>query len=618
MIRNPNIRNIAIIAHVDHGKTTLVDGLLWQSGLFRENQHIAERAMDNIDIERERGITLVAKNASFVYKDVRINIVDTPGHADFGGEVERGLSMVDGALLLVDAAEGPLPQTRFVLRHALERNVKIVVVINKIDRPDARIPEVLEEIYQLFFDLEAADHHIDFPIMYTNARKRLACTDITKADEAKDLVPLFDAIIEHLPGPEVGEESLQLLISNTGYSDYLGRLAIGRVYSGTLKVGDKVLLSQEKGMTKETKITALMGYRGLATAPIEKVEAGDICIVAGIEELKIGDSVLSTVNPKPLPRIEIEPPTISIEMLVNSSPFCGQDGDRVTSRVIWDRVERELRTNVSLQAERSLEFADTIVLRGRGELQFTVLAEQMRREGYEFALGRPKVITKEIDGQLMEPQDHVIMDIPENCVGAVTERMGTRKGEMTNLEKRGNNVRIEFDIPSRGLIGYRSEFLNVTRGLGLMSSYLNGYIPWKGHILDRNNGAIVSDRKGTTTAYALYNLEPRGKMIIGEGVDVYEGMIVGENNKSNDINVDPTRGKKLTNIRSAGADEATTLTPVTPLTIEWGVAWLADDEVLEVTPKYLRLRKRILDSNKRSIIRKPKKSESDSDDDNNE
>ncbi len=607
MTINPKIRNIAIIAHVDHGKTTLVDGLLWQSGLFRDNQHIAERAMDNIDIERERGITLVAKNASFVYKDTRINIVDTPGHADFGGEVERGLSMVDGALLLVDAAEGPLPQTRFVLRHALERNVKIIVVINKIDRPDARIAEVLEEIYQLFFDLEAADHHIDFKIMYTNARKRIAVNDIEKASEGKDLVPLFDAIIEHLPGPTTYDNGLQLLISNMGYSDYLGRLAIGRIYGGSIQVGDKVTLSQAGGMSKETKITALFGYRGLATAPIEKAEAGDICIVAGIEELKIGDTVCSVLDPKPLPRIVIEEPTISIEMLVNNGPFSGKDGDRLTSRVIWDRVLRELRTNVSLQAEKSTTSADTIVLRGRGELQFAVLAEQMRREGYEFLLGRPKVITRKVEGQLQEPQDHVIMDIPESCIGPITERMGTRKGEMTNLEKRGSDrVRLEFDIPSRGLIGYRSEFMNVTRGLGLMSSYLKGYIPWKGHVMDRNNGAIVCDRKGETTGYALFNLEPRGKMFVPEGTEVYEGMVCGEHNKANDINVDPTRGKKLTNIRAAGSDENIILTPVPPMTIEWAVAWLADDEVLEVTPHFLRLRKRILDSGKRSIIRKPK------------
>ncbi len=612
MATNQKTRNIAIIAHVDHGKTTLVDGLLWQSGLFRENQHIADRAMDNIDIERERGITLVAKNASFVYKDTRINIVDTPGHADFGGEVERGLSMVDGALLLVDAAEGPLPQTRFVLRHALERNVKIVVVINKIDRPDARITEVLEEIYQLFFDLEAADHQIEFPIMYTNARKRIAVTSMEKASEGKDLIPLFDAILEHLPGPTIEEGGLRLLISNTGYSDYLGRLAIGRVYSGSIKVGDKVILSQKAGLTKETKITALFGYRGLATAPIESAEAGDICIVAGIEELTIGDTVCATENPQPLPRIYIEEPTISIEMLVNNGPFAGRDGERLTSRVIWDRIEKELRTNVSLQAEKSKISSDTIVLRGRGELQFAVLGEQMRREGYEFLFGRPKVITREVDGHMEEPQDHVIMDIPEYAVGSITERMGSRKGEMTNLEKRGaGHVRIEFDIPSRGLIGYRSEFLNTTRGLGLMSSYFKGYIPWKGHILDRPNGAIVADRKGTTTGYAIFNLQPRGKMFVPEGIEVYEGMVVGENNKSNDINVDPTRGKKLTNIRAAGSDENIILVPVTPMTIDWAIAWLADDEVLEVTPANLRLRKRILEENRRSIIRQPKRSEKD-------
>ena len=608
---NPNVRNIAIIAHVDHGKTTLVDGLLWQSGLFRENQQVAERAMDSGDIERERGITLVAKNASFRYKNVRINVVDTPGHADFGGEVERGLQMVDGALLLVDAAEGPLPQTRFVLRHALERNVKIVVVINKIDRPDARCAEVLDEIYHLFFDLDAKDHQIDFPIIYTDARKRIAVKSPEEKDSGKDLTLLFDAIIDHLPGPTVEDnEGLRMIITNTSYSDYLGRLAVGKIHAGKIRIGDKVVLAQAKGMSAETKITALFGYEGLSSAPITEAVAGDIAIVAGIEELKIGDSICDPVNPKPLPRIHVEEPTISIEMMVNSGPFAGRDGNRLTSRVLWDRIERELRTSVSLEANRSLEAADTIQIRGRGELQFAVLAEQMRREGYEFLLGRPKVITREVNGELQEPQDHVIMDIPEFAVGAVTERMGTRKGEMTNLEKRsGDHVRIEFDIPSRGLIGYRSEFLNTTRGLGLMSSYFKGYIPWKGHIVDRVNGAIVADRTGTTTAYCLYALEDRGKLLVGEGVEVYEGMIIGEHNRINDINVDGTRGKKLTNIRAAGADEATVLTPVPEMTLEWGIAWLADDEVLEVTPNNLRLRKRILAQNKRSIIRKPKEEE---------
>jgi len=611
MRTNDKIRNIAIIAHVDHGKTTLVDGMLWQSGTFRQNQTVAERAMDNIDIERERGITLVAKNCSIQYNGVRINIVDTPGHADFGGEVERGLQMVDGALLLVDAAEGPLPQTRFVLKHALELDHKIIVVINKIDRPDARPQEVLDEIYNLFLDLNVKDHQFDFPVIYTNARKRIAVSSPDQMEEGKDLLLLFDTILKYFPGPKVEDEGLRMLISNTSYSDYLGRLAAGKIHSGKIQVGDKVVLSQEGGLSGETKITALFAYEGMQTAPVEKAGAGDIVVVAGIEELKIGDSICDPINPRPLSRIQIEQPTISIELIVNSSPFAGKDGNRLTSRVLWDRIERELRTNVSLQAEKT-QSSDTILLRGRGELQFAVLAEQMRREGYEFMLGRPKVITREHNGQLEEPLEHVVMDVPETCVGVITERLGTRKGEMTNLQKMGTDrVRLEFDIASRGLIGYRSEFLNDTRGTGLMSSYFAGYVPFKGHIIDRVNGAMVADRAGKTTPYALFNLEPRGKLMVSPGVEVYEGMVVGLNSKQNDINVNVCREKKLTNIRAAGSDENVILTPVQPLTLEGSIAWIADDEVVEVTPNNIRIRKRILDQNKRSIIRAPKEDDDD-------
>ena len=608
---NDKIRNIAIIAHVDHGKTTLVDGMLWQSGTFRQNQSVAERAMDSIDIERERGITLVSKNCTIQYKGTRINIVDTPGHADFGGEVERALQMVDGALLLVDAAEGPLPQTRFVLKHALELNHKIIVVINKIDRADARPQEVLDEIYNLFLDLDVKDDQFDFPIVYTNARKRIAVKSPEEADQATDLSFLFDTVLSYIPGPTIEDEGLRMLISNTSYSDYLGRLAAGKVHSGKIQVGDKVLLSQENGMSTETKITASFAYEGMATVPIETASAGDIVVVAGIEELKIGDSICDPINPRPLPRIEIEQPTISFELIVNSSPFAGIDGKRLTSRVLWDRLERELRTNVSIQAEKT-NSSDTILLRGRGELQFAVLAEQMRREGYEFMLGRPKVITRHNNGQLEEPLEHVVMDVPESCIGVVTERLGTRKGEMTNLQKMGaGRVRLEFDIASRALIGYRSEFLNDTRGTGLMSSYLSGYVPFKGHIIDRMNGAMVADRSGKTTPYALFNLQPRGKLIVPPVIEVYEGMVVGENSKQNDINVNVCREKKLTNIRAAGSDENIILVPVQPLTIDSAIAWIADDEVVEVTPNFIRIRKRVLDQNKRSIIRVPKESEKD-------
>ncbi len=606
MQRNTKVRNIAIIAHVDHGKTTLVDGLLWQSGLFRENQQVNERAMDNLDIERERGITLTAKNASILYQGVRVNIVDTPGHADFGGEVERGLQMVDGALLLVDAAEGPLPQTRFVLKHALERDIKIIVVVNKIDRSDARPKEVVDEIYNLFLDLDVKDHQIDFPIVYTNARKRVAVSDPEESQEGKDLSLLYQRILETIPGPVVGEGGLQMLIANTSYSEYVGRLGVGRIQSGAVKVGDKVALCREDGSKPEAKITALYGYTGLAMTPIDKAEAGEIAIVAGLEEMRIGDTLTDPTNPRPLPRIEIEQPTISIEFCVSTAPTAGKDGKPVTSRTLADRIEKELRTNVALLAMKG-GAPDTVILKGRGELQFAVLAEQMRREGLEFALGRPKVIMKDNNGVQEEPLEHVVMDIPEGNVGVITEKLGIRKGEMTNLQKMGaDRVRLEFDIPSRGLIGFRTEFLNDTRGSGLMSSYLIGYVPFRGHIIDRVNGALVADRSGRTTPYALFNLEARGKLFVKEGVDVYEGMVVGEHNRNNDINVNVCREKKLTNIRAAGSDENVILTPVPPLTLEWCIAWMGEDELLEVTPKFLRLRKRILDQNKRSIIRSPK------------
>jgi GTP-binding protein len=608
---NSKIRNIAIIAHVDHGKTTLVDGLLWQSGLFRQNQSVNERAMDSMDLERERGITLVAKNAAINWKGVRINIVDTPGHADFGGEVERGLQMVDGALLLVDAAEGPLPQTRFVLRHALEQDLKIVVVINKIDRSDARPMEVLDEIYELFIDLDAKDHQIDFPIVYTDARKRIALKSHEESQEGKDLSLLFDMIVEHIPGPQIEDGKLRMLISNTSYSDYLGRLAAGKIHSGKIRVGDKVTLIQEHGTLPQTTITALFAYEGLTPKKIEEASAGDIAIVAGIEELKIGDSVTDPEDPRPMKRLKVEEPTISIQLLVNTSPFAGKDGNRLTSRVLWDRLERELRTNVSLQCAKT-DSADTMMLRGRGELQFAILAEQMRREGYEFALGRPRVITREVNGQVEEPMEHVVMDIPETCVGMVTERLGTRRGIMTNLiKKTSDRVRVEFDIASRGLIGYRTDFMNDTRGMGLLSSFFAGYSPWMGHIIDRVNGAILADRTGKAIPYAIFNLEDRGRMLVKEGTDVYEGMIVGIHNKVNDINVNICREKKLTNIRAAGSDENVLLTPVQPLTLEYCIAWIADDELVEVTPNFLRLRKRILDQNKRSIIRTEKTSKDD-------
>ncbi len=570
--------------------------------------------MDNLDIERERGITLTAKNASILYKGIRVNLVDTPGHADFGGEVERGLQMVDGALLLVDAAEGPLPQTRFVLKHALDLDLKLVVVVNKIDRADARPKEVVEEIYNLFMDLDVKDHQIDFPIIYTDARKRIALKDPDDDQTGKDLTLLFETILETVPGPVIEDGGLRMLLANTSYSEYVGRLGVGRLLSGKLRVGDKVQLHREDGSKPEGKISAVYGYQGLAMAPVEQADAGDIAIVAGIEEMTIGDTLTNPGDPRgALPRIHIEQPTISIEFCVSTSPLAGRDGKPLTSRMLMDRLQKELRTNVSLQMMKG-NAPDNVIVKGRGELQFAVLAEQMRREGLEFALGRPKVIMKGEGDKLEEPLEHLVMDIPEVHVGVVTEKLGIRKGEMTNLQKMGaDRVRLEFDIPSRGLIGFRTEFLNDTRGTGLMSSYLVGYVPFRGHITDRVNGALVADRSGKTTPYAIFNLEARGRFFVKEGIEVYEGMVVGEHNRSNDSNINVCREKKLTNIRAAGSDENVLLTPVTPLTLEWCIAWMAEDELMEVTPKYVRLRKRILDQNKRSIVRGPRDKDTEDD-----
>lgn len=596
------IRNIAIIAHVDHGKTTLVDGLLWQSGLFRSNQVIQSRAMDSMDLERERGITLVAKNASIDWGEHRINLVDTPGHSDFGGEVERGLSMVDGALLLVDAAEGPLPQTRFVLRHAINLDLKLIVVINKIDRKDARPDEVLEAVYDLFLDLNVKEHQLDFPIVYTDARKRIALEKPDEPQENKDLSLLFKKIIDYIPPPKVEASSdFSLLVSNISYSDYLGRLGVGKIRSGTIRIGDKIRhwgapgTSLESG--GETKVRALFNYKGLIQNPIEESGEGDIVLVSTNENMSIGDSLTSLNVDRALPRIHIEPPTISIELFVNSSPLAGRDGKKLTSRVLWDRIQKELESNVSLEAYLS---GDGIILKGRGALQFAILSEQLRREGFEFSLGRPKVIFKEEHGVKLEPFLHLVLDIPEKFLGSITEKLGVRKGEMTSLIKMSHErVRVEFDIPSRGLIGYHTEFLNDTRGEGIMSSLFKGYEPYKGAIMERANGSLVSDRAGTTTTYALFHLEPRGKLFVTPGIEVYEGMIVGQHSRSNDLNINVVREKKLTNIRAAGSDENLLLTPVLPMTIETALSWIGEDELLEITPKAIRIRKRFLKASDR-------------------
>ena len=592
------IRNIAIIAHVDHGKTTLVDHLLRQSGLFRSNEHIAERVMDSMDLERERGITIAAKNASFYYKDYKVNIVDTPGHSDFGGEVERVLNMVDGAILLVDASEGPLPQTRFVLKKALDQGMKVIVCINKIDRPDARIDEVLNEIFDLFIDLDASEEQADFPVVYAVAREGFATTD--PKVRTKDLSILFDWICEKFPPPP-GDASapLQLLVSNIGYNDYVGRLGIGRVRNGVLRVGDEVMISQDQDRMKKLRISALFNFDGLKQVQTKEVIAGDIAIVAGIEDINIGDSFVSVLDPKPLPRLRIEEPTVGMMIWVNDSPFSGLEGTNVTSRKLLERLQKELRHNVALRLEPT-ETPETQKLLGRGELQLAILVEQMRREGFEMTIGKPQVVFKSVNGEKHEPMEAVIVDVAEAYTGVVTEKLGIRKGVMTNMVNKGSGrVRLEFLIPARGLIGYRSEFLTDTRGTGLLNTQYAGYEPYRGDIVHRMNGAMVSDRKGAATAYALWNLEERGRIFILPGAEVYDGMIIGEHAKDNDLIVNVCREKKLTNVRASGSDEAIKLTPIKPMTLEQAMEWIREDECIEITPENIRVRCRELDPHKR-------------------
>lgn len=598
-----NIRNIAIIAHVDHGKTTLVDHLLRQSGTFRTNEAVAERVMDSMDLERERGITIAAKNASFIYKDVKVNIVDTPGHSDFGGEVERILNMVDGAVLLVDASEGPLPQTRFVLGKALSQGLKLLVCVNKIDRPDARVDEVLNEIFDLFIDLDATEEQAEFETVYAIAREGKATFNLKEPGES--LVPLFDWIIEKFPPPKVEEEGpLQILIANIGYSDYVGRLGIGRIRGGKVKVGDEVLLCQDKDQTKKFKVSALFSYKGLEQVQVNELFAGDIAIVAGCEDLGIGDTITSVENPKPLTRIRVEEPTVGMIFSVNDSPFSGQEGKQVTSRKLLERLERELRTNVALRMEHT-PANDSWKVLGRGELQLAVLIEQMRREGYELTVSKPQVVYRSEGDVRTEPMEHVIVDCEELFTGIVTEKLGLRKGVMVNMVNKGSGrVRLEFHIPSRGLIGYRSEFLTDTRGTGLLNTQFLGYQPYKGEIRSRSNGALIADREGIATSYALWNLEPRGKLFITPGTKCYSGMVIGEHSKENDLLVNVSREKKLTNVRASGADEAIRLTPVKPMSLEYAMEWISDDELIEVTPKNVRIRCRELDPHKRKRAEK--------------
>jgi GTP-binding protein len=593
-----SIRNIAIIAHVDHGKTTLVDAMLRQSGTFRANEHVIERVMDSNDLERERGITILAKNTAIFYHDVKINIVDTPGHSDFGGEVERALKMVDGVMLLVDASEGPLPQTRYVLSKALEAKLPPILVINKIDRADARPQEVLNEVYDLFIDLNAQEDQLDFPVLYTNAKAGTASTDINVPGE--DLRPLFEAILTTIPLP-TGDISgpLQILVANLDYSDYLGRLAIARVFNGRMFTGEDVSIAKLDGSFHKTKITKLFSFSGLKRTDITETTLGDIVAVAGVEGITIGETITDAENPAPLPHITIDEPTIAMQFTINTSPFAGRDGQYVTSRNLRERLQKELLTNVSLRVEDT-GTTDVFVVMGRGELQLSILIEMMRREGYELMVGKPEIVTKRVDGKLMEPVEHLTVDVPEEFVGVVMEQLGSRKSEVKNMHNHGyGRVRIEFRVPSRGLIGLRSQLLTDTRGTIVMNSLFDGYIEWQGEIPHRLTGALISDRPGTSTAYALWGLQERGELFVGPGIEVYEGMIIGENAKDNDLDVNVVREKKLTNMRASTADEAIRLVPFRNLNLEQAIEFIADDEFVEVTPKSLRLRKKVLQSNKR-------------------
>jgi GTP-binding protein len=593
-----SIRNIAIIAHVDHGKTTLVDAMLTQSGTFRSNEQHVERIMDSNELERERGITILAKNTAIFYHDVKINIVDTPGHSDFGGEVERALKMVDGVMLLVDASEGPLPQTRYVLSKALEAKLPPIVVINKIDRPDARAQEVLNEIYDLFIDLDAKEDQLDFPVLYTNAKLGTASTDIAGGGE--DLRPLFDAIVKTTPLPQGDPKGpLQILVANLDYSDYLGRLAIARVFNGTMFTGEDVVIAKLDGTMHKTKITKLFSFSGLKRTDITETVLGDIVAVAGVEGITIGETITDAENPQPLPPIVIDEPTIAMMFTVNNSPFAGREGTFVTSRNLRERLAKELLTNVSLRVE-DMETTDSFKVLGRGELQLSITIEMMRREGYELMVGKPEIVTKRIDGKLMEPVEHLTVDVPEGFVGVVMEQLGSRKGEVTNMHNHGyGRVRIEFRVPSRGLIGLRSQLLTDTRGTIVMNSLFDGYTEWQGDIPHRPTGALIADRAGTSTAYALWGLQERGELFIGAGIELYEGMIVGENAKDDDLDVNAVREKKLTNMRASTADEAIRLVPFRPLNLEQAIEFISDDEYVEITPKSLRLRKKVLQSNKR-------------------
>ena len=593
-----DVRNIAIIAHVDHGKTTLVDAMLKQSGTFRENERVAERIMDSLDLERERGITIMAKNTAIHYQSVKINIVDTPGHSDFGGEVERVLKMVDGVMLLVDASEGPLPQTRFVLRKALEEKLPAIVIVNKIDRSDSRPQEVVNEIYDLFIDLDAGEEQINFPILYAISRQGIAKRSLD--DPSEDLRPLFEEILKTIPAPiPILTDKLQILVTTLDYNDYVGRIAIGRIFSGKVAVGDTISVCKLDGSIEKTRITKLFTFEGLKQQPVSEASAGDIIALAGIEGIYIGETVADAVDPVPLPTIQVDEPTISMIFHPNTSPLSGRDGKFVTSRHIRARLEREALANVAIRISETEEM-DSFKVSGRGELQLAILIEMMRREDYEMQVSKPEVITRTVDGQIMEPIEQVIIDCPESFIGVVTEALGRRKGKMTRIIDHGaGRVRMDFEVPSRGLIGFRSEFLTDTKGTGLFNSMFLRWGPWSGDISNRLTGALVADRAGLATSYALYNLQERGELFVRPGTEVYEGMIVGENARTVDLDVNVTKEKKLTNMRASTADEAIRLVPFRDLSLEQALEFINDDELVEVTPKSIRLRKKALSVHQR-------------------
>ncbi|HKK33880.1 MAG TPA: translational GTPase TypA [Desulfomicrobiaceae bacterium] len=607
MLTNDKIRNIAIIAHVDHGKTTLVDAMFKQSGVFRENQEVDDRVMDSMDLERERGITIAAKNCSVMWNGVKVNIIDTPGHADFGGEVERSLSMADGAILLVDASEGPLPQTRFVLKKALEQGLKVLVVVNKIDRGDARPQEVLDEVYDLFIDLDADEEQLEFPVMYAIGRDGVASR--TLEDRGQDLHCLFETILDVVPGPTYDPEApFQMLVADLGYSEYLGRLAIGRVGNGSVRAKDSLVCINEKGDYVPLRLTKLQNYQGLTFVDTEQAVTGDIVAVAGIEEVQIGDTICTKEAPQALPRITVDEPTVAMRFTINTSPFAGREGKLVQSSKIKERLSKECLTNVAIQVEET-EDKDSLIVKGRGEFQMAILIETMRREGFELCVGRPEVIYKKGEnGEKLEPMENLFVDCDETFMGVVTEKLSMRKGKMTSLVNNGTGrVRMEFSVPSRALIGYRDEFLTDTKGTGIMNSLFDGYDDYRGEFPSRYTGSLVSDRQGQAVAYALFNLEPRGTMFVIPNDPVYEGMIVGEHNRDNDIDINPCKTKKLSNMRASGKDESVILTPVLPMTLERAINFIREDEMVEVTPESIRLRKKELTAQKRHAMAGAKK-----------